>query len=160
MHVTAILDRLNSLGVSVTMSGDRLLLEPGSRLPPELVEEIKAYKQEILLHLKGYRIKHPDVQTTRQELEEIAERVHSEGHALLWSNVLQDLVAFYRDEEARSKIPPHFVPYSEDELRQLFGESKPPLSEQALRLIHESKKQGGRVISNERTKNSLGENKQ
>jgi len=95
---------------------------------------------------EGYRIKYPDTQATTQELEEIVERVHGEGYVLLWSTALQDLVAFYRDEEARSNIPPGFVPYSEAELEELYGDGKPPLSKSTLRLIHEAKKCGGCVV--------------
>jgi hypothetical protein len=97
---------------------------------------------------KGYRLKYSSHQPTTEELEEIVARVHGEeGYVLLWSTVLQDLIAFYRDEEAKSKIPPGFVPYSEAELTELFGEGKPPLSEHTLRLIHEVKKHGGQVTS-------------
>jgi len=98
---------------------------------------------------EGYRVKYPDAQATRQELEEIVERVHGEGYVLLWSTVLRDLVAFYRDEEARSNIPPGFVPYSEAELEELYGDGKPPISTSTLRLIHEAKKHGGQVVNNE-----------
>jgi len=98
---------------------------------------------------KGYRLKYPDAQATGEELGEILARVHGEGYALLWCTVLQDLVAFYRDEDARSKIPPGFVPYSEAELEELFGKGKPSLSTSTLRLIHEAKKHGGCVINSE-----------
>ena len=95
---------------------------------------------------EGYRLKYPDAQATREELEEIVERVHGEGYVLLWSTVLQDLIAFYRDDEAKSKIPTGFVPYSEAELEELYGDGKPPLSKSTLRLIHEAKKCGGCVV--------------
>lgn len=98
---------------------------------------------------EGYRLKYSADQATQEELEEIAARVHGEGYVLLWSTVLQDLIAFYRDEEAKSKIPPGFVPYSEAELEALFSDGKPPLPASTLRLIHEAKKHGGRVINNE-----------
>ena len=95
---------------------------------------------------QNYHLKYPDSQTTEQELREIEARVHKEGFVLLWSHVLEDFVAFYSDEESRGKITPGFVPYSEDELWELFGEGKPHPSQQTLRLIHEAKKQGGRTI--------------
>jgi hypothetical protein len=108
---------------------------------------------------EGYRVKYPDAQATRQELEEIVARVHGEGYVLLWSTVLRDLIAFYRDAEARSKIPSGFVPYSEAELEELFGDNKPPLPTSTLRLIHEAKKHGGHVINSERKGNSLEDDK-
>ena len=54
MNASAILDRLHFLDVRVEVSGDVLLLEPGSRVPKELVEELKAHKQEIKLAFPAY----------------------------------------------------------------------------------------------------------
>jgi len=68
---------------------------------------------------------------------------------LLWSTILEDYIAFYRTEADRKKIPPGFVPYSEQELRELFGEGKTAPSPNGLRLIHQAKKYGGRIISSE-----------
>ena len=149
MDATTILDKLGSLGVSVKVTDDRLRLEPGSRVPPELLDELKAHKQEVILKLKGFHLKYPDPQASGQELEEISARVLIDGYVLLWSTLLSDLVAFYRDEEVRRMIPPGFVAYSVNELRELFGNSKGSPSEGALRLIHETKKQGAKVVSHE-----------
>jgi len=149
LDATAILDRLHSLGIRVTVSGDRLRLEPGSMVPLELVEELKAHKQDIVPVLRGYRLKYDGPQASTKELEEIETRVASEGYILLWSHTLRDLVAFYKSEADRERIPSGFVAYSDQELRELFGERKTPLSEHSLRLIHEAKKRGGRVVDNE-----------
>ena len=146
MEAQAILDRLYSLGIEVTISRDKLLLEPGSRVPEELVEELKSHKQDIILLEKGYRLRYPGNQVTDQELTEIEARVERDGYVLLWSNTLNDFVAFYKTEADRGKIPPGFVPYSVAELDCLFGHEKPPAS---LKLIHEAKKLGGRVVDNE-----------
>lgn len=154
MDANAILEKLSSLGISMTLimkpEGPKLWLEPGSAIPPELLSDIKAHKQELMtvLKLKGYRIQYPDASTPDQEVEEIAARVLIEGYCLLWSPVLCDLVAFYADDEARYKIPLGFVPYSVFELSELFGKGK-SCSNNGLRLIHEAKKQGARVISHE-----------
>ena len=147
MDATAILGRLGSLGISVEVANNRLLLQPGSRVPPDLVDELRAHKQEVILKLKGYRLKYS--QASDREVEEIVARVEVEGCVLLWSTVLNDLVAFYRDEDARSKIPPGFVPYSVGELQELFGGGKQSPSQHTLRLIHEAKKQGGCIKSNQ-----------
>jgi hypothetical protein len=144
MDAAAILDRLRDLGISVEVADDRLRLAPGSRVPPELVDELKAHKQEIILALKGYQQKYPDSEVTDPELDEIAQRVHTEGYILLWSNTLQDLVAFYRDEEARCKIPPGFVAYGLAELSELFGKGK--VCSDKLRLVHEAKRLGGHIV--------------
>ena len=93
-----------------------------------------------------YNLKYPDAPANDQELLEIENRVSTKGYVLLWSNTLNDLVAFYRTEADREKIPPGFVPYSDQELRELFGEGKAALSPSTLRLIHEAKKIGTEVV--------------
>ena len=44
------------------------------------------------------------------ELTELQADVETKGYVLLWSNVLNDSVAFYRAEEDLHKIPAGFVP--------------------------------------------------
>jgi hypothetical protein len=75
-------------------------------------------------------------------------RVLTKGFVLLWSNTLNDLVAFYKTEVDREKIPPGFVPYSDKELWELFGKNLPP-GRHTLRLIHEAKKLSWHVVDNE-----------
>jgi len=144
MDAATILNMLGDLGISVVVADDRLRLEPGSRVPLDLVEELRQHKQEIILKLKGYQFKYADPQASDQELAEIKARVDVEGYVLLWSTVLQDLVAFYRDEVDQSKIPPGFVPYSLAELTELFGKGK--CSSDRLRVIHEAKRLGGHIV--------------
>ncbi len=150
MEATAILSKLHSLGIGVTVSGDKLLLEPGSSVPKELVEELKAHKPEVLdlLKLRGYRLRYPGNQVTDEELTEIEARVERDGYVLLWRNTLNDFVAFYKTEADSEKIPPGFVPYSGKELFELFGKNS-SRGKHTLRLIHEAKKLGGRVVDNE-----------
>ena len=148
MEAKTILDRLYSLGIEVTISGDKLQLEPGSRVPEELVEELKSHKQDIILLEKGYRLRYPGNRVTDQELTEIEARVERDGYVLLWSNTLNDFVAFYKTEADREKIPPGFVPYSDKELFELFGKNSSP-RRQTLRLIHEAKKLGGCIVDDE-----------
>jgi len=94
---------------------------------------------------RNYRLKYPDVPADYQELTEIEARVERDGYVLLWSNILNDFVAFYKTEADREKIPPGFVPYSDKELFELFGKSSSP-RKHTLRLIHEAKKLGGCVV--------------
>jgi len=44
----AVLEKAKALGISVTSSGNRILLEPGSKVPAELVQSIRQHKGEIL----------------------------------------------------------------------------------------------------------------
>jgi len=156
MGASAILEQLHNLGVTVTAEGDKLRLEPGSRVSPQLVNELRQNKAEVLAYLQQqpknpqgkYRLAYPGQGGPgNQELAEIVRRVNHEGYVLLWSTVLEDFVSFYRTEADHKRIPPGFVPYSEKELWELFAEGKPSISQHTLRLVHEAKKQGGHVIS-------------
>ena len=51
MNAVQIVETLLDLGVSLGSDGSKLLLEPGSRVPPELVPDIHRYKLEILRRL-------------------------------------------------------------------------------------------------------------
>ena len=48
MGAAEVIEALQELGVSVKARGDKLLLEPGSKVPPELVRDIRRHKQQIL----------------------------------------------------------------------------------------------------------------
>ena len=87
------------------------------------------------------------------EMTELERRVEEEGDVLLWCEVLRDLVAFHRNDVDPATIPAGFVPYSEDELRHLFGEDGSEPSLDGLRLIHASKKTGA-IITNSRKEGS------
>ena len=91
------------------------------------------------------RLKYPDAPADDQELLEIENRVLTKGYVLLWSNTLNDFVAFYKMKTDREKIPPGFVLYSDQELRELFGKGKSALSPRILRLIHQAQKEFGTV---------------
>ena len=49
MTATDVLDELTSLGVTATANGQKLLLEPGSKVPQELLVEVKENKNELLV---------------------------------------------------------------------------------------------------------------
>ena len=150
MSAVDVLSQLSSLRVAVTPTPrGTLWLEPASVIPPDLVEAVRQHKQAImalLLRKHGYRQVYPgDGLPGDQELAEIERRVEEEGYVLLWSTVLEDLVAFYKTEADRKRIPPGFVPYSVAEMDELFGEGEEAPSTSALRLIHEAKKCGAHV---------------
>ena len=43
-----LLEKVKALDVTLTRSGDKLLLEPGSKVPQDLIGAIRAHKNEIL----------------------------------------------------------------------------------------------------------------
>lgn len=158
MSAQSLLKEAWERGLTLKVEGDRLLYHPTSAASADFIHSLRQHKSQVIKLLtegtgescnppKGYCLKYPDAQATNNELEEIAQRVDSGGYVLLWSKELTDLVAFYRDEGAKSEIPPGFVPYSVKELGELFGTN--PISGHELRLIHEAKKHGGHVISRE-----------
>jgi hypothetical protein len=127
--------------------GEHLRVQAPEPLPPDILEELRQHKSEVIAHLtnKKYPLKYPDCPASEQELQEIEVRVLVEGYVLLWSNTLNDFVAFYKTEADRGKIPPGFVPYSYDELWGLFDKNSSP-DKHTLTLIHEAKKLGAQVI--------------
>lgn len=51
MDPATILDRLHSLGVAVSVLGDKLRLVPGSMVPPDLAGAVREAKGEVLAYL-------------------------------------------------------------------------------------------------------------
>ena len=48
MDATAILERLEGLGVTLTLDGDEVVARPGDRVPPNLIPTMKACKSGII----------------------------------------------------------------------------------------------------------------
>ena len=130
----------------LTPTGFNVLCEPGS-IPPELRSDLRQQKPEIISYLiqRRWEPVFPHLDQRGEELKELVRRVEDEGYVLLWCEVLRDLVAFHRDDVDPATIPPGFVPYSDDELRHLFGEDRDQQSPDALWLIHAAKKTGARI---------------
>lgn len=144
-----LLEKVKALDVTLTRSGDKLLLEPGSKVPPDLVSQIREHKTEILAHLRRPKLVEGPPQW---HAETIAAAVRKEGVCIFWSDLFGELVAFVNDLNVVSKkrVPAGLVIYNDHELRELFGEDKPGLSASDLRLIHEAKRAGGgHIVSHE-----------
>lgn len=54
MDAVQLLDRLSSLGVAVSVNGDKLRLTPGSKVPPDLVEAVREHKPQIMRLLQQH----------------------------------------------------------------------------------------------------------
>lgn len=137
----AVLEKARALGIKVTPSGDRILLEPGSKAPPELVQAVRQHKGEILAILARPQVAEGP---PRWHAEQVAEAVRREGICLFWSEVFGEMVAFVRDSRFASRVPCGVVTYTARELTELFGGNRSP---RALRLVHEAKRHGGVVSS-------------
>ena len=138
----------------LTSTGFNVLCEPGS-IPPELRPDLRQQKPEIISYLiqRRYEPVYPHQDQREDELKELVRRVEDEGYVLLWSTVLQDLVAFHRDDVDLATIPAGFVPYSDEELRYVFNADEGEPSPDGLRLIHAAKKTGA-IITNSRKEGS------
>ena len=145
MNAAMLISHCQEFGAILVPEGEHLSVRAPEPLPPDILEELRQHKSEVIAHLakKQYPLKYPNGPATEQELSEIEGRVLTEGYVLLWSNTLSDFVAFYKTEADRGKIPPGFVPYSDEELHELFGEGKAICS---LRIIHEARREFGRLI--------------
>ncbi len=155
----ALVDQAMRMGATFKVTTDGVkVTRPQGPLPSELLVELRRHKEEIRAELAKSRYKpvfpHPDQRD--DEMTELERRVEEEGYVLLWSNVLQDLVAFHRDDVDPVTIPAAFVPYSDNELRHLFGEDGAQPSPDGLRLIHAAKRTGA-VITDSRSDDEDGQ---
>jgi hypothetical protein len=116
--------------------GETLVLEPAELVPPELIDDIRLHKSELINKVPP---RHP----LDSELSAIVYQVSAKGYACLWSTVLEDNIAFVGDILEDDLRPVGFVIYTLDELSKLFGDSS--LSADSLRMIHTAKKYGGKI---------------
>ena len=157
-NAAELIHRCQSLGASVWVEDKGLQLDAPTDFPDELIGLLRENKAAVLEHL----LHQPDLAEqdpslvypgktgpTDTELVEIEQRVEQEGYVLLWSTELEDFIAFYMTEADRRRVPPGFVPYSDCELRELFGDGKTAPSPDALRRIHRIKKLGAHVTGSE-----------
>ena len=151
-----LIDKVQRTGAKfeLTPTGFNVRCAPGS-VPQEFQSDLRQHKPEIISYLIQQRYEHvfPGPNQLDDEMTELVRRVEEEGYVLLWCEVLRDLVAFHRDDVDPATIPPGFVPYSDDELRPLFGKDGDQPSPDALRLIHAAKKTGA-IITNSRKEGS------
>ncbi len=54
MDAHAVLNRLSELGVSARVEGDKVLLQPGSKVPSELKDAVREHKPEIIAVLTRF----------------------------------------------------------------------------------------------------------
>ena len=152
MDAVGVLHRLEILGINLEVNGDKLRFQPASKVPPDLLEQMRQHKPAImgLLHddaTKGvgqrYIQKHPGPTSSDTELAEIETTVLSKGVCLLYSHTLDDFVAFRPDDDARKDVPPGFVAYTLAELQELFGDPNNQHAVSTLKMVHAIKKAGG-----------------
>lgn len=81
MTATAILERLNELGVQTTIDGGRLRLTPASKIPPDLVEAIRTHKRALVLALRPPEALRRALTQKGEEIATMRRRLASEWYA-------------------------------------------------------------------------------
>ena len=131
-----VLAQCKAMSIILEPSPDREYLDLHYQAPPpeELRQLLREHKREILASLKP--------QPPLWHAQEIAKAVQKEGVCLFWSDVVQEVIAFAKDE--KQPVPAGFVTYNSAELKELHkGEAT--IAPQTLRLIHAAKKAGGKI---------------
>ena len=137
-----LLARCKELQVELIPEEDRLKVRSPVPLTPDLREELRQYKAELIAFLQKPQVK-PG--SPEWHAKEVARAVEREGYCLFWSELFHEVVAFIRDDTFRGAVPAGIVAYTNAELLQLFGDSK--TTPKKLRLIHEAKRLGGHIKS-------------
>jgi len=105
MNVTSLLDELHSLGVTLEARGDRLRFRPVNAVTPDLVEHLRANKEEVLAHLE----RHPATDsppTTLEALSQIgAVLIRTAKFGSVWLAIDEATADEIRKEERQSEKP-------------------------------------------------------
>jgi hypothetical protein len=135
-EVKRILDQCKAKGIILEPApdGEHLDLHYQEPPPEDLRQMLRTHKAEILSLLKP--------QPPLWHAQEIANAVQKEGVCLFWSEVLQEVIAFAKDD--KQPVPAGFVTYTSAELKELH-KGKTTIAPETLRLIHAAKKAGGKV---------------
>ena len=62
MDALAVIERAKELGVTLTVDGDYINATPKSRVTPELADQVREHKAEVLVQLRrrGYYLRRPN----------------------------------------------------------------------------------------------------
>mgnify|MGYP004451397417 FL=1 len=133
----------------ISKEGGPVESEKGGPLTEEMISVLKRHKRELILAVirQGYST----LSDEESEMQDIDKRIKQEGYVLLWSKQLEDYLAFHRDDLDPQSIPVGFVPYSDSEMKELFGLTNAEPSLESLKRIHDAKKTfvSSRIVSND-----------
>ena len=135
-EVRRVLNQCKALGIILepTPDGEHLDLHYQAPPPEDLRQLLRAHKKEIMALLRP--------QPPQWHAERIAAAVTREGVCLFWSDVLQEVIAFAKDD--KQSVPAGFVTYTSAEPNELH-KGKATIAPQTLRMIHAAKKAGGKI---------------
>ena len=105
MNVTSLLSELHSLGVTLEARGDRLRFRPVNAVPPNLVEHLRANKEEVLARLE----RRPDTDETPTTLEALSQigavLIRTARFGSIWLAIDQATADEIRAEEQQREKP-------------------------------------------------------
>ena len=149
MSAADLVEKAQALGATFQLTTDSIKVRSREGLPEDLRSDLEAAKPEVVEYLRNlrledrYQLLYPDGWKGNDEFYDIAYRVQKYGMYLVWSEVLQDHIAFYASEAERAKVPVGFVPYSGEELLALYSPRQKGLDPEGLRRIHAAKRGSG-----------------
>lgn len=146
MSAADLVEKAQALGATFQLTTDSIKVRSREGLPQDLRSDLEAAKPEVVEYLRNlrledrYRLLYPDGWKGSDEFYDIAYRVQKYGIYLVWSEVLQDHIAFYASEAGRAKVPVGFVPYSGEEILALYSPQQKGLDPEGLRRMHATKR--------------------
>jgi hypothetical protein len=109
MNAASLLDELHSLGVTLEARGDRLRFRPVNAVPPELVEHLRANKEEVLAHLERHPEPQAEADKDRATLEALSQigavLIRSRKFGSVWLALDQATANELREEESQHDEP-------------------------------------------------------
>lgn len=156
-EVATLIEQARSLGATLRVQGDTVKVKAPAPLPAEVMEALRQHKAEIIRALTMPPVP-PPPQNPVAEAERVPHIVREKGRCLLWAEAVKDYVAFALNDEEARKVPPGYVVYTLTELEALYGPGKKAPSLAVLRMIHQAKKLGGRVVGDEQDKDTPCQN--
>ena len=83
MDASAIIEQLHELGVTVDLNGPKVRLQPGSKVPPDLLAEVRQHKDEIIQELR----RPPD---SEEELRRLIDHLADPENFAAWLERVMD----------------------------------------------------------------------
>ena len=144
--VDVLVHRLRDKGIELAVQGDSIRYRPSNALSETDREALRRNKGAILAVLYRERFAVgvlKAMEPSDPRILNLEAEVEAMGHVLIWSNVLEDLIAFCWTPEDAERVPRGVVAYTADELAMLFPQEAGGPGDNGLKLIHRAKQLGG-----------------
>lgn len=154
-HAQHLIETVRRLGAEIELRHGEVNIRPVDRLPAELLQGLMRNRGLLLACLlrecewrKSFTTHGLNIERATQ----LTTQVLTDGCVPVWSDVLDDLVYFCRDEESALNAPRGVPAYTMEEISLLYGDSRWQPTDDALRLINVAKQYGGKIIDVHRSK--------